>query len=44
MHDSRAERFGAVIQGLLLGPPLFLALVELFAMAQGAGVFRYQGF
>lgn len=44
MEENRAKRIGAVVQGLLLGPLLFLALVELFAMAQGAGVFRYQGF
>lgn len=44
MDETNARRLGAVMQGLLLGPLLFLALVELFAMAQGAGVFRYQGF
>ena len=35
---------GVALQALVLGTLLFLALVELGALASGARVFHYQGF
>ena len=40
MTESGSRTLGAILQGLLLSPFLFLGLVELFAAASGAGVFR----
>lgn len=39
-----AEVAGAWLQGLLLGTGLLLALLKLVALADGAQIFRYQGF
>ncbi len=38
------EELGARLQGLLLGVPLFFALLRLFSMTDGEALFRYQGF
>ena len=38
------EELGARVQGLLLGVPLFFALLRLFSMTEGGAMFRYQGF
>ena len=35
---------GAILQGILLGLGLFLAIVELASTEWGAKIFRYQGF
>lgn len=41
----RAARLaGVVLQGLVLGSLLFLALVRLLSLAEGARIFRYQNF
>lgn len=42
--QRRARLAGAVVQGLLLGALLALALIHLFAVQSGAQVFRYQAF
>lgn len=47
MNDStrsRAWKAGAVLQGIVLGILLFLALAQLLMIDRGAQVFRYQGF
>ncbi len=45
INHSRALRIaGAVIQGLVLGALLALALTELVLLDSGATIFRYQGF
>lgn len=36
--------FGAVLQGIVLGVGLLLAIAELSSSEIGAQVFRYQGF
>ena len=33
-----------MIQGLILGTTLFVALTKLIALGDGARIFRYQGF
>lgn len=43
-EPTSAFLLGARVQGLLLGVPLFLALLRLMAMAEGTRLFRYQGF
>lgn len=35
---------GVALQALILGSLLFLALVNLIAMSEGARIFRYQNF
>lgn len=40
----RMRRLGAVIQGLLLGGLVCLALLNLMRVATDAQIFRYQGF
>jgi hypothetical protein len=35
---------GAILQGLILGALLALAIAELLAFATGGTVFRYEGF
>lgn len=40
----RWYRAGAVLQGLVLGPLVTLALFNLIRMASGAKIFSYQGF
>lgn len=35
---------GMLLQGLVLGTLLFVALVNLLSMSEGARVFRYQNF
>ncbi len=37
-------RAGAVLQGLILGPLVTFAVLNLIRMASGATIFRYQGF
>ena len=39
-----AREIGARVQGVLLGVPLFLALLKLLSLTEGGGLFRYQGF
>jgi hypothetical protein len=41
---ERARRIGAVVQGIVLGVLLAIALVEAALMSSGAIIFRYQGF
>ena len=41
---NAARLCGAVLQGIVLGLLLFAALVELFSVASGARVFRYENF
>ncbi|MEZ4320681.1 MAG: hypothetical protein R3F61_24585 [Myxococcota bacterium] len=41
---STAFKLGAYAQGILIGIPLFFALIKLLALAKGASVFRYQAF
>ncbi len=41
---STAKQLGAVLQGLVLGALLTLALWELALMESGASVFQYQGY
>lgn len=43
-NKGRAWRVGATVQGVVLGILLFVALVQLFSLAAGAQIFRYQGF
>ncbi|MCB1749633.1 MAG: hypothetical protein KDK06_20845 [Gammaproteobacteria bacterium] len=43
-EHGRARRIGAVVQGLVLGVLLAVALVQLAVMSTGAAIFRYQGF
>ena len=40
----RIEKVGAIVQGLVLGVLLFLAILELFNAASGGRLFRYEGF
>lgn len=39
-----ARRIGAVLQGLLLGALVSVAILNLIEAASGAQIFRYQGF
>ena len=39
-----AEKVGAVVQGLVLGALLFLAILELLNSVSGGRLFRYEGF
>jgi len=39
-----ARDLGARVQGILLGIPLFLALLKMMSLTGGGGLFRYQGF
>ena len=41
---STAQTLGAYMQGILLGIPLFFALIKLLALAEGVSIFRYQAF
>ena len=41
---SRARRAGQIVQGLIVGPLLLLALFGLLAQAGDITPFRYQGF
>ena len=41
---SRIQRLGAVVQGLVFGGLLVVALLNLMRVASDAQVFRYQGF
>ena len=41
---ARARLAGAVLQGLVLGTGLFLALAKMTALTSGARVFNYQAF
>ncbi len=41
---ARARLAGAVLQGLILGTGLFLALAKMTALTSGARVFNYQAF
>ena len=41
---NKAKRWGAVVQGLVLGALLFVALLTLAEMHDAARLFRYQGF
>lgn len=38
------HRAGSIVQGLVLGPLLTFAILNLIRMAAGATIFRYQGF
>jgi hypothetical protein len=38
------RRLGAIVQGLLLGALLAIALLNLVALSASAHLFRYQGF
>ena len=44
MSPRQARLLGRIVQGLVLGLLLFLAVTQLIAMAGGTGVFRYEGF
>jgi hypothetical protein len=35
---------GARLQGVVIGVPLFLALLKLMSLTESGGLFRYQGF
>lgn len=39
-----ARRLGAVLQGIILGTGLSLALVYWLLLVEGTSAFRYQGF
>jgi hypothetical protein len=39
-----ARRLGAIVQGIVLGSALFVAICKMLAVANEAHVFRYQGF
>ena len=39
-----AKTLGIITQGIVLGSLLFLALIRLMAVSEGARVFQYQGF
>lgn len=41
---TSARWLGIVLQGVILGTLLFLAITQLLGLHQGARVFRYQGF
>ena len=41
---SRARGFGAILQGLVLGVLVSIAIVELWARADDVRLFRYQNF
>lgn len=43
-RTSPARRIGAVVQGLLLGALVAVAILNLIEAASGAQIFRYQGF
>lgn len=42
--EKRARRFGAILQGLVLGALVSAAIVELWAQAGDVRLFRYQNF
>ena len=44
MSPALARLLGKLVQGLVLGVALFLAIAQLIALAGGTGVFRYEGF
>jgi hypothetical protein len=44
MNPARAALLGKLLQGLLLGLLLFVALTNLLLLTAGARIFRYQGF
>jgi hypothetical protein len=39
-----ARRAGAIVQGLVLGAALFVAICKMLAVANDSQVFKYQGF
>ncbi len=41
---SFAHQLGAIVQGIVLGVLLAIALVQLAVMSSAAQVFRYQGY
>jgi hypothetical protein len=40
----KARVLGAALRGIIFGVGLYLALAQLFGLASGARIFRYQGF
>lgn len=42
--NDRAKWVGAIVQGLVLGALLFLALVNLLVLYSDARIFRYENF
>ena len=44
LRARRLQQLGAIVQGLVLGFLIVLALMELASLAGGLSPFKYQGF
>lgn len=44
MSENFTKLLGAILQGIVVGACLFIAILELIAVSGGTVTFRYQGF